>query len=89
MEGNAYLVGGLDGDNKPDGESLYLYPDLCTSVLGNYQHGKLTAGRLVRLRESSLVSGILTPRTDPSDDFSVIVYDQSSRVCISKTPHLR
>ena len=89
VDGNAYLVGEVDENNKPDGESLYLYPDLCTSVLGNYKHGKLTAGSLVKLRESSLVSGILTPLTDSSDDFSVIEYDQSSRVCISKTPHLR
>ena len=110
MDGNAFLVGELDQENKPDGESLYLYPDLATAIKGQYKHGKLTqgeteeieilshlemtvsvlnVGKLVKLRDSCSVSGILIPHTVSSEDDSVIVYDQSSRVCISKTPHLR
>lgn len=45
VDGNAFLYGELDEDNKPHGEEvLYLYPDLCTILRGSYIHGKLIMG---------------------------------------------
>ena len=89
MEGNAFLVGEVDSENRPEGDSLYLYPDLCTAILGQYQHGKLRTGGLVRLRDCREEAGSLIAQTEAAEDDSVIEYDQSGRVFISRTPHHR
>ena len=45
VDGNAFLFGELDEDNRPHGEDiLYFYPDLCTVLRGSYSHGKLDKG---------------------------------------------
>ena len=44
VEGNAFLVGEVERENRPEGDSLYLYPDLCTAIQGQYHQGKLTSG---------------------------------------------
>ena len=115
VEGNAFLVGEVDSENTPKGDSLYLYPDLCTAIQGQYHQGKLASGgekkiwwiflkccfewilifffstgRLVRLRDCREEAGILIAETsETAEDDSVIEYDQSGRVCISRTPHHR
>ena len=46
VDGNAFLFGEVDEDNKPHGKDiLYFYPDLCTILRGNYTHGKLDMGK--------------------------------------------
>ena len=48
VDGNAFLFGELDEENRPHGnEIIYLYPDLCTILRGNYVHGKLDKGKIV------------------------------------------
>ena len=45
VDGNAFLYGVLDDDNKPHGDDiLYFYPDLCTVLRGSYLHGTLEKG---------------------------------------------
>ena len=46
VDGNAFLFGELNEDNKPHGESIfYFYPDLCTVLRGSYINGTFQKGR--------------------------------------------
>ena len=50
VDGNAFLYGELDQKNKPHGNSiLYFYPDICTVIRGNYQHGILERGENIQI----------------------------------------
>ena len=40
------MYGELDGKNKAHGRAiLYFYPDVCTVIRGNYEHGILERGK--------------------------------------------
>ena len=55
----------------------------------NVEQPTATAGRLVRLRNCREDTGSLIAETETAEDDSVIEYDQSGQVCISRTPHHR
>ena len=47
-EGNSFLVGAIDEQNKPHGDfNIYLYPDLTTAMVGHFDHGKMKTGHMV------------------------------------------
>ena len=53
VDGNAFLYGCLDDDNKPHGDDiLYFYPDLCTVLRGSYLHGTLEKGGKIYIDRS-------------------------------------
>ena len=89
-EGDSFLIGSVDEENKPDGENiLVLYPDLTTTLCGNYSHGKLSNGRIVHLNGVKVDCGIPVPVVRESDGSATYSYDPSGANCISKTPLLR
>ena len=60
-------MGTFDEDNRPHGNDvLFLYPDLKTVLKGNYDHGKMTNGRLVTLTGVKYECGIVVPETKDS-----------------------
>ena len=92
-EGNSFLVGALDEDNKPHGDfNIYLYPDLTTALMGHFNHGKLIIGQMVKLDNCRSEGGIPIPEYSLSKgaaECEKYTFDPSTRICISKTPHVQ
>ena len=88
--GNCFLVGSVDDDNKPHGDGIYyLYPDLTTTLCGDFTHGKMGTGSIVRLTGVQIECGIPIPQHRKSENPTTYTYDPSGARCISKTPLVR
>ena len=88
--GNCYLVGPVDADNKPHGENIfYLYPDLTTTLRGDFTHGKMSLGKTVELTGIQVEGGIPAPKYREHKDGAIYKYDPSGAHCISRTPLVR
>jgi len=68
---------------------LYLYPDLLTVLEGDYQHGKLKTGRLVKLKGVSKEYGIPVPEISKVCNQRTYSYEPSTANIITKSPMLR
>jgi len=92
-KGNSFLVGAIDEGNKPHGDfNIYLYPDLKTALVGNFDHGKMKTGHMVQLNSFRREFGIPIPQYSEkieTQGFPNYTFDQSTRLCISKNPFLR
>ena len=59
VDGNAFLYGDMDEKHKPHGDGiLYLYPDLCTVLRGNYSNGTLEKGTQIDILRHPPSSGL-------------------------------
>jgi len=92
-EGNSFLVGAIDEQNKTHGDfNIYLYPDLTTALVGHFDHGKMKTGHMVKLDSCRREFGIPIPQYCESREAlkcQKYTFDQSTRICISKTPLLQ
>jgi len=88
--GNCFLVGPVDEENKPNGDNIfYLYPDLTTTLCGNFSHGKMSSGKMVQLSGIRLDLGIPVPEVREPEHLISFKYEPSGSSCISRSPMVR
>lgn len=86
------MIGAIDEVNKPHGDfNIYLYPDLTTALVGNFDHGKMKKGHMVKFDSLRREFGIPIPQyceMRDTQELTKYTFDQSTRICISKSPML-
>ena len=88
--GDSFLVGPVDENNKPDGDNMFfIYPDLTTTLIGHFSHGKMTGGIIVSLIGVNLDHAIPIPVVMESDCSTSYSYEPAGSICISRSPMLR
>ena len=97
FRGGAYLVGDtvLDSnqEHQHNADTVFIYPDLITSISGKFISGRMASGKLTHVSGLTWTSGVPFPVTvQPAYDHartSIFSYQPSGSLCISKHPRLR
>ena len=84
----------LDANNElqHDGDTVFIYPDLTTSITGRFICGRMASGQLTHVSGLTWTSGVPFPVTcQPPYDHAhtKFSYQPSGSLCISKFPLLR
>ena len=90
--GGGCLVGEVDTEDRHVGEEVvFLYPDLVSSIVGSFSHGKLTRGHFAHVRGVRKEFGIPVPEVliTPDHQHQTLSLDLSSASRISAWPLLR